>query len=365
MFCPNCSSQISDSASFCPVCGTATAPATGDGSIPATEPYADPPFGQAQRDWSDRSLRRRQGASDHKGLIIAAFVLAIVASAAGGAFVMYQLVGAGLVPVASAAAARAADATSSTASAASTTSTSDATSAAASASSADATSSAATTVPGGEQSTSQVDSADTGSANGSTPATTPSTGNGTSEGDGNGGNAGGNGGNAGGNGGNAGDTGTSTGIISPAPSAPDPYAGYVGEWEGELVSTSTYWPSDGCRDYAAMAYPMKLTVVSIESTGRLKAEASVLYHGYSRKLLEGDVDTHDGDQVFSGSDLTSTFKEGSFSLKFNCNSPENYVTIQVKTVESDSGDVQYECKVESYFEDTAQFTDVYRLSRVG
>ena len=84
---------------------------------------------------------------------------------------------------------------------------------------------------------------------------------------------------------------------------------YVGTWAGELDSTR----SDGSgRCYGAQENPLQIEIKSIDSTGRMKLDVTVLYHGHKPGESLSDVDEHAGDVVQEFLDLTATFADGSF-----------------------------------------------------
>ena len=86
----------------------------------------------------------------------------------------------------------------------------------------------------------------------------------------------------------------------------------VGTWTGEL--TETRGGSHNC--FGASEHPLKLVIKSInDSTGQLKADVTVLFHGHRSSDLSSDVDTFDGDKVLTFEDLTGTVdSSGSFKL---------------------------------------------------
>ena len=137
---------------------------------------------------------------------------------------------------------------------------------------------------------------------------------------------------------------------------------FVGTWTGELKEVST--PYGNC--FGASTHPLKITIKSINSsTGQMKADVEVLFHGHD--TIDDDADTVDGDRVVTFEDLTGTFEgDGDFRLKGNIDADDEYVVIEAEAEEYSYG-VRLEVAVESWSPDmfhTKQIqVDSYDLSK--
>lgn len=82
---------------------------------------------------------------------------------------------------------------------------------------------------------------------------------------------------------------------------------FVGTWTGELTEANSGHNAWGTC-FGADGHPLKLTIKSINaSTGQMKFDLEVLYHGHY--YVDTDTDTVEGDQVLTFTDQTATFDE--------------------------------------------------------
>lgn len=121
---------------------------------------------------------------------------------------------------------------------------------------------------------------------------------------------------------------------------------FVGTWTGELKEVVEAYGN--C--FGASTHPLKITIKSINSsTGQMKADVEVLFHGHD--TIDDDADTVDGDRVVTFEDLTGTFEGGGdFRLKGNIDADDEYVVIEAEAEEYSYG-VRLEVEVESWSPD--------------
>ena len=142
----------------------------------------------------------------------------------------------------------------------------------------------------------------------------------------------------------------------------NPYDIYIGEWTGELDSTSTGFGSSQ-RCYGAEEEPMVLDIQSISNSGRVTASVTLLYHGHEGIRTSSEVATMTGDAVITLENLTSTFSTSGFSFSAAV-AGEDEVTIEV--VPKTTGTVtQLTVTVTSEFDGLAIERDVYVLTRAS
>ena len=143
---------------------------------------------------------------------------------------------------------------------------------------------------------------------------------------------------------------------------------FVGTWSGRLVETTS---SSQYRCYGAEAAPIEITVVSVDSNGKMKVDVKMTYHDHDVKDLTGDVDSHDGDTVITVKGLTCTLHNDSFELTFDVpnSSPGNTVRINAELDTQYSNEVKLQVsaistfKVDDYTRRTV--TDSFTLSKAS
>lgn len=141
--------------------------------------------------------------------------------------------------------------------------------------------------------------------------------------------------------------------------ADDPYAKYLGTWEGELTSTEGSYSG---RCYGAEDEGMELTIESISKSGRMKASAKILYHGHAPIASGDDVDTLSGDAETAIDDLTGTFDESGFTFNGALKRDGDKVEIRV-TPKIVGSTIEYEVEVKSYYDDKWSETDTFTLTK--
>lgn len=143
----------------------------------------------------------------------------------------------------------------------------------------------------------------------------------------------------------------------------DPYAAYIGTWEGKLESTKSrgIWATKSC--YGATNFAPEVTIKSIASTGQLTGSFKALFHGHdSNELTTTDVDKHDGDSFVTVDSFTSTFSTKGFDLAGNAGNDKNRME-GTFTVTGSGESLELTLEITSYFEDRATVTDTYTLTK--
>ena len=130
---------------------------------------------------------------------------------------------------------------------------------------------------------------------------------------------------------------------------------YIGTWEGELVATDSTYGSKRC--YGAEGHPLKLTIKDISSTGKITADAEMLYHGHEK--VRQDISSSELDEVIEVKDLVGTFKENG-SFEFAKDDGGYDVSISVSTVDKQDGTRTLEVVAKS---NDGSFTDSYTLAK--
>lgn len=135
----------------------------------------------------------------------------------------------------------------------------------------------------------------------------------------------------------------------------------VGTWTGEMTSTEPRWTYNK-RCYGAKGHPISITITSLDSTGQLKLNVTLLYHGHEASQTN-DAETTEGDRVETFENVTSTYsvEDGySFRLDFGEDSyAEVTVTPGTKTVDTS----RYTVLVESHFDGSQIATDTYTVTK--
>ena len=118
----------------------------------------------------------------------------------------------------------------------------------------------------------------------------------------------------------------------------------------------------GEKCYGATNNALELTISSVSSTGQVKGNFKVLYHGHPGNHLNADVDTCDGDAMVAISDSTSTFSTGGFKVFGEIGSHKNRFKGNLSITESGDS-LRVTLELVSYLEDGATVTDAYLLTK--
>lgn len=137
----------------------------------------------------------------------------------------------------------------------------------------------------------------------------------------------------------------------------NPYAAYIGMWEGKMVTTE----GNSKRCYGAENSVMKLDIQSISDIGHVTASIQFLYHGHDRSD-ESDVATMPGDKDITLTNLSSTFNRDGFVFVSPVGEDEgDEVEIEVTFDENDPAVLNV--TVVSHYDGDEIETDTYRLTK--
>ncbi len=122
---------------------------------------------------------------------------------------------------------------------------------------------------------------------------------------------------------------------------------YVGIWKGDMVEPTHYAFVACC--YGAERHPLVLDIKKVSATGRITADARVLFHEHE-DLQGADAASAEGDTYLELRNLVGTLSDdGSFSFHDELAERGEYegVTINVKTVDAPDGTRSLEVTVDS------------------
>lgn len=135
----------------------------------------------------------------------------------------------------------------------------------------------------------------------------------------------------------------------------------VGTWTGEMTSVEPHgWERKRC--YGAKGRPISIEIVELETTGQMKLNVTVLYHGHEAGS-DNDAETTDGDRYETFQNVTSTYnvEEGyGFRLDYG---EGNYADVTVTPGTKNVETSRYTVAVKSVFDGNSIVTDSYTVEK--